>query len=179
MALPNVISAIFVKVLVPIPRGVSLVHSTVSSQRTSASRHACHVRHTQTTPVMQFQLGILFRGCSNSLIFKLPYSLGPPIAPTAMDVRLPYTNCGIATYPNRAIGMAGLSPDRLRPCRPLHQTPVVTCTLAITHPGLLPSSASTLSAFTRNLSIMSLSCCPQLYIFRGSITQPTSLLRPA
>ena len=84
MALPNVISVIFVKVLVPIPRGVSLVHSTVSSQRTSASRQAWHVRHTQTTPVMQFQLGILFRGCSNSLMFKLPYSLGPPITPTAM-----------------------------------------------------------------------------------------------
>jgi len=27
-----------------------------------------------------------------------------------MDVWLPSTNCGIATYPNRAIGMTGLSP---------------------------------------------------------------------
>ena len=26
--------------------------------------------------------------------------------------------------------MAGLSPARLRPCRPLHQTPVVSCALA-------------------------------------------------
>ncbi len=34
---------------------------------------------------MQFQLGALFRGCSNSLMFRLPYSLGPPIAPTAED----------------------------------------------------------------------------------------------
>ena len=56
---------------------------------------------------------------------------------------------------------------------------MVTCTLAITHSGLLPSSASKLSAFPRNLSIMSLSCCPQLYIFRGSITRPAFLFRPA
>src|SRR4029434_106951 len=44
-----------------------------------------------------------------------------------MDVWLPYTNCGIATYPNRAIGMTGLSPARLRPCRPLHKTQVGLC----------------------------------------------------
>ena len=37
----------------------------------------------------------------------------------AMDVRLPNTNCGIATYLNRAINMAGLSPAGLQPCRPL------------------------------------------------------------
>src|SRR5262245_7589981 len=64
-----------------------------------------------------------------------------------MDVWLPSTNCGIATYPNRAIGMTGLSPARLRPCRPLHQTPVVSSTLALTHPGLLPSGACKPSAF--------------------------------
>ena len=70
------------------------------------------------------------------------YAIGQPgRLHHAMNVWLPYTNCGIATYPNRAIGMAGLSPARLRPCRPLHQTPVVTRTLAISHPGLLPSAA--------------------------------------
>ena len=37
----------------------------------------------------------------------------------AMDVWLPYTNRGIATYPNQAIGMVGLSPTGMRPCRPL------------------------------------------------------------
>src|SRR4029450_5516363 len=41
----------------------------------------------------------------------------------AMDVWFPDTNGGIAPYPNRAMGMTGLSPARLRPCRPLHQTP--------------------------------------------------------
>jgi hypothetical protein len=99
--------------------------------------------------------GHRFRGCSHSLLFRLPYLLGLQVAPTATalyqalgqpgrvhhakDVWLPSTNCGIAPYPNRAIDMAGLSPARLRPCRPLHQTPVVSCALAKAHPGLLPS----------------------------------------
>src|SRR5439155_4778452 len=95
----------------------------------------------------------------------------------ALDVWLPYTNCGIATYPNRAIGMTGLSPARLRPCRPLHQTPVVSCARAIPHPGLRPSGACKPSAFAA--IPLRLSCCPRLYIFRGSITRPTSSLPPA
>ena len=32
--------------------------------------------------------------------------------------------------------MAGLSPARLRPCRPLHQTPVVSCALACIAPRI-------------------------------------------
>src|SRR4029434_10586317 len=93
-----------------------------------------------------FSAGHRFRGCSHSLMFRLPYVLGLQVAPTATalyqalgqpgrlhhatNVWLPSTNCGIAPYPNRAIAMAGLSPARLRPCRPLHQTPVVSCALA-------------------------------------------------
>ena len=38
----------------------------------------------------------------------------------AMVMGLPSMNCGIATCLNRAIGMAGLSPAGLQPCRPLH-----------------------------------------------------------
>jgi hypothetical protein len=88
---------------------------------------------------MQFQLGVLFRGCSNSLMFKLPYSLGPQIAPTAIPTLYehraagPFTprngqtitrpNCGIATCPNRSIDTMGLSPTRLRPCWPLPRLP--------------------------------------------------------
>jgi hypothetical protein len=34
-------------------------------------------------PAMQLQQGIRFRGCSHSFMFRLPHSLGPPIAPTA------------------------------------------------------------------------------------------------
>ena len=106
--------------------------------------------------------GHRFRGCSHSLMFRLPYLLGLQVAPTATalsqaigqlgrlhhakNVWLPSTNCGIATYPNRAIDMAGLSPARLRPCRPLHQTPVVSWALAKAHPGLLPSGHCTPSA---------------------------------
>ena len=37
----------------------------------------------QTTPAMQLQQGILFRGCSHSVMFRLPRSLGPQVAPTA------------------------------------------------------------------------------------------------
>jgi hypothetical protein len=53
-----------------------------------------------------------FRSCSHSIMFRLPYSLDPQVAPTAayfagqpdrvhhaMDMRLPIMNCGIATYP--------------------------------------------------------------------------------
>src|SRR6266446_3424646 len=73
--------------------------------------------------------------------------------------------------------MAGLAPARLRPCRPLHQTPVVSYALAIPHPGLLPSGACTPSAFAA--IPLRLSCCPRLSLFRGSITRPASSLPPA
>jgi len=38
----------------------------------------------QTTPIMQLQQGNLFRGCSHSVMFRLPRSLDPQIAPTAV-----------------------------------------------------------------------------------------------
>ncbi len=108
-----------------------------------------------------FHDGHHFRGCSHSFMFKLPYLLDLQVAPTstasaigqpgrlhhAMNVWLPYTNCGIATYPNRAIDMAGLSPARLRPFRPLPKTPVVTCILAKSSTGLLSSAKSNASTF--------------------------------
>ena len=72
-------------------------------------------------PAMQLRQRGGFRGCSHSLMFRLPYSLGPPVAPTAvtsteqpgrlhhaMNMWLPalkrsrcYMNCDIATYPKR------------------------------------------------------------------------------
>jgi len=95
----------------------------------------------------------------------------------AMNVWLPYTNCGIATYPNRAIGMAGLSPARLRPCRPLPKTPVVTWTLAIARPGLLSSAACIASTFIRLWRIYP----PGTTIihFSGLNTEPAISLHPA
>ena len=38
----------------------------------------------QTTPIMQLQQEILFRGCSHFVMFRLPRSLDPQIAPTAV-----------------------------------------------------------------------------------------------
>ncbi len=80
-----------------------------------------------------------FRGCSHSLMFRLPCSLGPPIAPTAVvshGAAGPFTprngpgvtprNCGIATCLNRATDTAGLPPAGLRPCRPLQNPACIT-----------------------------------------------------
>jgi hypothetical protein len=38
----------------------------------------------QTTPALQLQQGILSRGCSHSVMFRLPRSLDPQVAPTAV-----------------------------------------------------------------------------------------------
>jgi hypothetical protein len=64
------------------------------------------------------------------------------------------------------------------PCEdmPRSQTPVVSWALAITCPGLLPSSACKPSAFP---SPRGLSSRPQLYTFRGSMTRPAFSLHPA
>jgi len=60
---------------------------------------------------------------------------------------------------------------------PRSQTPVVSCILAVSHPGLLPSGHCTPSAFA---SIpLRLSYWPRLYIFRGSIPRPASSFPPA
>ena len=40
----------------------------------------------QTLPVMQLQQGKVFRGCSHSLMFRLPRSLDPQVAPTAVPL---------------------------------------------------------------------------------------------
>jgi hypothetical protein len=65
------------------------------------------------------------------------------------------------------------------PCAdmPRSQTPVVSCALARPHPGLLPAGACTPSACAA--IPLRLSCCPRLYLFRGSITRPASSLTPA
>ena len=74
-----------------------------------------------------------FRGCNHSIVFKLPYLLDFPVAPTAKHTHmcpgqpsrlhhaspgwLPIPRCGIATCLNRATGTTGLSAAGLRPCR--------------------------------------------------------------
>ena len=98
--------------------------------------HRPHVRsETFGTPIffshIATSVGHAFRGCSHSVMFRPPCSLDPQVAPTAKNNLLraagPFTprieyvvahiNCGIATCLNRAIGMAGLSPAGLQPCR--------------------------------------------------------------
>ena len=63
------------------------------------------------TPAMRLRQGAGFRGCSHSLMFNLPHSLDPPVAPTAVPEGtgrpgrfhhaspggLPRPGCGIAT----------------------------------------------------------------------------------
>ena len=97
----------------------------LTSRFTSSAREKFPCNATST--------GERFRGCSHSVMFRLPCLLGPPVAPTAVSLAhraagpftprngrvVPYTNCGIATYPNQAIGMVGLAPTGMRPCRPL------------------------------------------------------------
>jgi len=49
-------------------------------------------RHTfgtlKITPIMQLQQGKYSRGCSHSLMFRLPRSLAPQVAPTAKELTL-------------------------------------------------------------------------------------------
>ncbi len=42
----------------------------------------------QTTPAMQLPQGNLFRGCRHSVMFRLPRSLDPQVAPTAVALSL-------------------------------------------------------------------------------------------
>jgi hypothetical protein len=83
MALPDIISAILAEVPGPLPRSVLPVHMPASSRKATASPQASQVRHTKILPVMHLQQGSAFRGCSHSIMFKLPRSLDPQIAPTA------------------------------------------------------------------------------------------------
>ena len=57
------------------PKGTGLTSDVTSSAR-------------QTIPIMQLQPGYIFRGCSHSLMFRLPRSLDPQVAPTAEDLSL-------------------------------------------------------------------------------------------
>lgn len=85
MVLPDIISAICVEVLGPIPRRVRRVRLPISSPATAASRHGKHVRHTGEPLQGDFHRERSFRGCSHSLMFRLPHLLGLQIAPTAVQ----------------------------------------------------------------------------------------------
>lgn len=86
--LPDVISAVFVRVPGPIPRSVpwSIPLASLAEQetepRTSASPKVCRARHAKLS-CHATSTGGGFRGGSHSLMFRHPGSLGPQIAPTA------------------------------------------------------------------------------------------------
>jgi len=106
--LPDVISSICVEVLGPVPRRASPVHLPVSSRRTSASPYVQEVRRAETPAMIATSMTNQFRGCSHSVMFRLPHSLGPQIAPTVEAQRLLGSRAVYATqrtcgYPSRTV----------------------------------------------------------------------------
>jgi hypothetical protein len=87
-ALPDVISSISVEVLGPVPRRASAVPMPVASRRTSASPYVQEVRRAETPAMLATSMTNQFRGCSHSLMFRLPHLLGTQVAPTVEAQRL-------------------------------------------------------------------------------------------
>jgi hypothetical protein len=96
MALPDVISAVFVKAPGPLPRRVPVdaVRLCVLPTRLGhvaspdvGLTHESTGSARETIPVMATSAGGVFRGCSHSLMFRLPHLLGPQVAPTAVSLQ--------------------------------------------------------------------------------------------
>ncbi len=107
-ALPDVVSSICVEVLGPVPRRASAVPLPVSSRRTSASPYVQEVRRAETPAMMATSMTNRFRGCSHSVMFRLPHLLDPQIAPTAeapspLGSRAVYTTLWTCGYPPRTV----------------------------------------------------------------------------
>ena len=106
--LPEVISPICVKVLGPVPRRASAVRLPVSSRRTSASPYVQQVRRAETPAMMATSMTNQFRGCSHSVMFRLPHLLGPQVAPTVeaqslLGSRAVYATQRTCGYPSRTV----------------------------------------------------------------------------
>mgnify|MGYP001612456411 CR=1 FL=1 len=106
--LPEVISPIYVEVLGPVPRRASAVHLPVSSRRTSASPYMQEVRRAETAVMIATSMTNQFRGCSHSVMFRLPHWRDPQVAPTAEAQRLLGSRAVYATqcpcgYPTRTV----------------------------------------------------------------------------
>ena len=76
MALPNIISAILVKSLGPIPRHVSWMHLPISSPRTSASQNGKEVRHVGISLQCNNDRGVVSR--LQSFVYLQASSLARP-----------------------------------------------------------------------------------------------------
>jgi hypothetical protein len=106
--LPDVISSLCVEVLGPVPRRASPVRLPVSSRRTSASPYVQEVRRADTPAMMATSMTNQFRGCSHAVMFRLPHSLGPQIAPTVeaqglLGSRAVYATQRTCGYPPRTV----------------------------------------------------------------------------
>ena len=137
-AFPDVISAVFLWALGPVPRRDLPVRSLVSSRKTSASRQGIHVRLARQLLQGSFHRATLSRVQSfayvQAPIFARPPGCSHRCGTEAIRAAGPFTprnepvvtdrNRGIATCLNRATGTAGLSPARLRPCRPLRRVEI-------------------------------------------------------
>jgi hypothetical protein len=92
----------------PVPRRASAVPMPVSSRRTSASPYVQEVRRAETPAMIATSMANQFRGCSHSVMFRLPHSLGPQIAPTVeaqgpLGSRAVYATQSTCGYPTRAV----------------------------------------------------------------------------
>ena len=76
MVLPNIISAILVKSLGPIPRHVSWMHLPISSPRTSASQNGKEVRHVGISLQCNNDRGVVSR--LQSFVYLQASSLARP-----------------------------------------------------------------------------------------------------
>jgi hypothetical protein len=106
--LPDVVSSISVEVLGPVPRRASAVPLPVSSRRASASPYMQEVRRAETPARLATSLTNRFRGCSHSVMFRLPHLLGPQVAPTVeaqglLGSRAVYTTQRTRGYPSRTV----------------------------------------------------------------------------
>ena len=107
-ALPEVLSPICVEVLGPVPRRASAVPMPVSSRRTSASPDVQEVRRAETPAMLATAMTNPVRGCSHSVMCRLPHLRDPQVAPTAEAQRLLGSRAVYAThrtcgYPPRAV----------------------------------------------------------------------------
>ena len=92
----------------PYPAALLRCALPVSSRRTSASPYVQEVRRAETPAMMATSMTNRFRGCSHSLMFRLPHLRGPQGAPTAealclLGSRAVYTTQSTCGYPTRAV----------------------------------------------------------------------------
>jgi hypothetical protein len=106
--LPDVLSSLCVEVRGPVPRRASAVPMPVASRRTSASPDVQEVRRAETPAMRATAMTNQFRGCSHAVMFRLPHSRGPQIAPTVeaqglLGSRAVYATQSTCGYPPRAV----------------------------------------------------------------------------